>query len=140
MRIKTILIALIFVSAFFACGSKEDKPAAALKEVKKVQDFAYAQKDEFVKTMQTELNKVNMELKELEAKAKNVKKDSISESKKKIQALRDKVAQLNKQINKAKNATESTWDQVKADFNKAFVEIKDSIGEMRTWMSEKIAP
>jgi regulatory protein YycI of two-component signal transduction system YycFG len=130
MRIKTIFIALLFIGAFLACQ----------KETNKVQNFAYAQKDEFIKKMQTELVKINSELKELEVKAKNIKKDSIAESNKKIQALQDKAAQLKMQIEKAKNATESSWDGVTADFNKGFGEFKDSIGEMRAWMSEKIAP
>jgi hypothetical protein len=140
MRYITIFITLFFLGTSLACGSKEDKQADAMKETSKVRDFAYEQKDEFVRTMKTELNKVNMELKELETNAKNLKKDALSESKQKIQALRDKAVQLNKQIEKAGNATESTWDGVKNDFNKSYGELKDSIGQARTWMSEKIAP
>ena len=76
MRIKTIFIALFFLGAFLACQ----------KETNKVQNFAYAQKGEFVKTMQAELTKINMEIKELEAQVKKLKKESIAESNKKIQA------------------------------------------------------
>jgi peptidoglycan hydrolase CwlO-like protein len=130
MRIKTIFIALFFLGAFLACQ----------KETNKVQNFAYAQKGEFVKTMQAELTKINMEIKELEAQVKKLKKESLAESNKKIQALKDKAAQLNMQIDKAGNATESSWDGIKADINKAFGEFKGSIGEMRTWVSKKIAP
>ncbi|MBN2041494.1 MAG: hypothetical protein JW864_15755 [Spirochaetes bacterium] len=140
MRYKTVIIALFFLGVFLACGSKEDKSTAKQDDVVTLQDFAYSQKNEFIKTMQSELNRINLEVKELETNAKNLKEEALSESKQKIQALRDQTDKLNKQIVKAKNATESTWDGVKNDFNKSYSEFMESFGQVRTWMSEKIAP
>jgi hypothetical protein len=43
-------------------------------------------------------------------------------------------------LDKAKNATESTWDDVKAGFKKAYSELKDGFNQARQWVSDKIAP
>jgi peptidoglycan hydrolase CwlO-like protein len=143
MKFKTIFILLFFIS-FLACGSKDNKPVVPAPivetKVEKVQDFAYAQKEEFVKSIQLELAKINTDMKELEAKAKTLKKEAVSDSKKKIKALKDQSAKLNKQIDKVKNATESKWEDVKADYKKNSGELNDSVDEMRIWLSEKIAP
>ncbi|MFH0974871.1 MAG: hypothetical protein V1874_03715 [Spirochaetota bacterium] len=139
MKIRTIFIIMFFFAAFIACSPKEDKSSAPA-ETSKLQTYAYAEKDEFIKKMKAELNKVNMELMELETKAKTLKKEAKSEAKQKIQMLKDKSNALNKQIDKAKNATEATWNGIMGDFNKSFSEIKDSVEQTRTWLSKKIAP
>jgi len=142
MKFKTIFIALLFFGAFMACGSKENKPAVDLKgiEAGKIQDFAYGQKDEFIKIQQAELNKMNMDIKEFETKVGIIKKDERSAANEKIKGIKQNTAKLIRQIGKVKNATESTWDSVKVDFNKDISEVKGSIEQMRTWMSAKIAP
>jgi hypothetical protein len=47
---------------------------------------------------------------------------------------------LNKQLEDARNATESTWDSVKNGFNKAYDATKDGFQQARQWVSDKIAP
>ena len=63
-----------------------------------------------------------------------------AEAKPKLQALRDQTAKLTKQLDEAKNATESTWDSVKAGFKKGYGELKDGFQAARQWVSDKIAP
>ena len=58
----------------------------------------------------------------------------------KLQALRDQTAQLNKQLDEVKNATESTWDSVKGGFKKAYEASKEGFQQARQWVSDKIAP
>jgi len=53
---------------------------------------------------------------------------------------RDKAAGLNKQLDEAKNATESTWDSVKTGSEKAYNALKDDFQQARQWASDKIAP
>jgi chromosome segregation ATPase len=141
MRLKTIFISFLFFISFIACGSKEKTPPVAPIETKaeKVQDFAYAQKDEFVKSIHTELNKINSDLKELEAKSKNLKNNALTESKKKIKAMQKQYVMLNEQLEKVEDSTESSWLETKSDFNSNLNKFKNSVGEMRTWLSEKIA-
>jgi hypothetical protein len=45
----------------------------------------------------------------------------------------------NQQLDVARNATESTWDSVKAGSKKAYGELKDGFQQARQWVSEKIA-
>ena len=63
-----------------------------------------------------------------------------AEAKPKLQALREQTAKLNKQLDEAKNATESTWNDVKAGVKKGWGELKDGFQQARQWVSEKIAP
>jgi hypothetical protein len=54
--------------------------------------------------------------------------------------LRDEASGLNKQLDEAKNATESTWDSVKVGTKKAYNGLKDDFQQARQWASDKIAP
>jgi len=47
---------------------------------------------------------------------------------------------LGKHLDATRNATESTWNDVKAGFKKGYGELKDSFQQARQWVSEKIAP
>jgi len=55
------------------------------------------------------------------------------------QELRDKAAQLNKQLDDVRDAPESTWDSVKAASQKALDSLKDGFEQSRQWLSDKIA-
>jgi ElaB/YqjD/DUF883 family membrane-anchored ribosome-binding protein len=54
--------------------------------------------------------------------------------------LRDEAAKMNKQLDEARNATESTWDSVKTSSRKAWDATKDDFEKARQWASDKIAP
>jgi hypothetical protein len=47
---------------------------------------------------------------------------------------------MNKQLDEAENATESTWDSVKAGSEKAYDGLKNDFQQARQWASDKIAP
>ena len=83
-----------------------------------MKDYTFAQKAEFVKAMQAQLDALNKDLDQLSAKIDSSSDAVKAEAKPKLQALRDQAAQLNKQLDDAKNATESTWDSVKAGSRK----------------------
>ena len=139
-----------FLSAVaFAAGC--DKEQAASQQIDKVQtetkqvaqdmkDYTFAQKAEFVKTMQVQVAKLNEDLVALSAKIDNSNDAIRAEAKPKLQALRDQIAQLNQQLADASNATESTWDSVKAGSQKAYDALVKSFAEARQWVSDKIAP
>jgi len=54
--------------------------------------------------------------------------------------LREQTAKLTRQLDDAKGATESTWNDVKAGFKKGYGEVKEGFQQARQWVSEKIAP
>jgi len=161
---KTNILAITFLAAtVIAVGCKPanessptDKPMAegmettsqqldkATEETKEaasaINDYAYAQRMEFAEKMKAKLADINKELDLLGAKLENSSEDVKTEGKAKLQALRDKVAGLDKQLDGIKDASENTWDKVKDGFNKSYDEVKDSFNQAREWLSDKIAP
>ena len=148
MKNKTLVITLLSIAAFAVGCKKEQTTSQQLDQVKvetkqaaqDMKDYTFAQKAEFVKTMQGQLDALNKDLDELSAKIDSSSDAVKAEAKPKLQALRDQAAQLNKQLDDAKNATESTWDSGKAGFTKAYEATKDGFNQARQWVSDKIAP
>ena len=148
---NTLLAITCFAIAAFAVGckpSEENSTSQQLEKVKtetkadaqEMKDYAYAQRAEFVATMQGQLDALNKDIDALSAKIESSSDAVKAEAKPKLDALRDQVAQLNKQLDDARNATESTWDSVKAGFQKAYEATKDGFQQTRQWVSDKIAP
>jgi chromosome segregation ATPase len=148
MKNKALAITFLSIAAFAVGCDKEKTTSQQIKKVKTetkqaaqdMKDYTFAQKAEFVKTMQGQLDALNKDLDKLSAKIDSSSDAVKAEAKPKLQALRDQAAQLNKQLDEAKNATESTWDSVKAGFQKAYDATKDGINQARQWVSDKIAP
>jgi len=148
MKNKTLVITLLSIAAFAVGCKKEQTTSQQIENVKTetkqaaqdMKDFTFAQKAEFVKTMQGQLDALNKDLDELSAKIDSSSDAVKAEAKPKLQALRDQAAQLNKQLDDARNATDSTWDSVKTGFSKAYESTKDGFNQARQWVSDKIAP
>jgi chromosome segregation ATPase len=156
MKNRYLLITLLGTAALVAgCDRPEtsttDTPKATAKQLDKIRtdtkaaaqdmkDYAYAQKAEFVAKMQVQLDEINRELEELSAKIEKASDTVKSEAKPKLEALRAQLASLTKQLDQAKSATDSTWADVKAGFNKGYNELKEGFQQARQWVSDKIAP
>jgi chromosome segregation ATPase len=148
MKNKTLVITFLSIAAFAVGCNKEQTTSQQIENVKTetkqaaqdMKDYTFAQKDEFVKQMQIQLDALNKDLDQLAAKIDSSSDAVKAEAKPKLQALRDQAAQLNKQLDDARNATESTWDSVKAGFQKAYEATKDGFNQARQWVSDKIAP
>ena len=150
MKHKTLLLTFLSVAAVTVGCNKADtttqqldqvqeKTAAAAQDMKE-KDYTYAQKAEFIQKMQTELAALNSDLDQLAAKIDKSSDAIKAEAQPKLQVLRDQTAQLNKQLDDVRNATDSTWDSVKDGFNKAYEASKDGFNQARQWVSDKIAP
>jgi ElaB/YqjD/DUF883 family membrane-anchored ribosome-binding protein len=143
-----LVITLLSIAAFALGCEKEQTTSQQIETVKTetkaaaqdMKDYTFAQKDEFVKTMQGQLDALNKDLDQLSAKIESSGDTVKAEAKPKLQALRDQAAQLNKQLDDARNATESTWDSVQAGCSKAYEATKDGFNQARQWVSDKIAP
>jgi ElaB/YqjD/DUF883 family membrane-anchored ribosome-binding protein len=148
MKNKTLAITFLSIAAFAVGCNKEQTTSQQLENVKTetkqaaqdMKDYTFAQKAEFVKQMQIQLDALNKDLDQLAAKIESSSDAVKAEAKPKLQALRDQAAQLNKQLDDARNATESTWDSVKSGFQKAYEATKDGFNQARQWVSDKIAP
>jgi hypothetical protein len=105
-----------------------DKVKKEMREAaQEIKDYAYAQKAEFVAKMQGQLDAINRDLYQLAAIIETSSDAAKAEAKPKLQALRDQTAKLTKQLDEAKNATESTWGDVKAGFQKTYGELRDEL-------------
>ncbi len=148
MKHQFSLTILLAVTAFAVGCNKEPSTTQQIEKVKAetkeaaqdMKDYAYAQKAEFVEKMQNQLTAINRDLDQLAAKIEKSSEAARAEAKPKLQLLRDQAGKLNQQLEEAKNATESTWDSVKATSKKAFNDLKEGFRNARQWMSDKIAP
>ncbi len=124
-----------------ATSEQLDKVKAETKDAAHdMKDYAYAQRAEFVAKMQGQLDEINKNLDQLSAKVEKASDAAKAEAQPKLQALRDQVAKLKTQLDEARNATESTWDSIKAGSEKAYDTLKDGFQQARQWVSDKIAP
>lgn len=103
-------------------------------------EYAYAQKAEFVAEKQSQLAEVDRDLDLLAIKVESGSDVTRSDARPKLQVLRDNSSRLKKQIDEAKAATESAWEDVKTGTSKTYDELKDGFQQARQWVSEKIAP
>ena len=151
MKNKTLAVTVLSIAAFAVGCNKEAASPPVSEQVETVKtetkqaaqdmkDYTFAQKAEFVKAMQAQLDALNKDLDQLSAKIDSSSDAVKAEAKPKLQALRDQTAQLNKQLEEARNATESTWDSVKGGFKKAYEASKEGFQQARQWVSDKIAP
>jgi predicted nucleic acid-binding Zn-ribbon protein len=150
MKNKILVVTVLSVAAF-ALGCKPSDEKSTAQQLDKVQtetkqaaqdmkDYTFAEKAEFVKSMQAQLTVLNQDLDQLAAKIDRSSDAIKAEAQPKLQALREQAAQLNKQLADVQNATESTWDSVKADSKQAYTSLEKSFTEARQWLSDKIAP
>jgi ElaB/YqjD/DUF883 family membrane-anchored ribosome-binding protein len=148
MKHKSLHLTLLVAAAFTAGCDKpqttsqkldqvQEKTAAAAQDMK---DYTFAQKAEFTARMQGQLAEINRDLDQLAARIEKSSAAAKAEAQPKLQMLRDQASKLNKQLDEVRNATESTWDSVKAGSKKAYDELKDGFNQARQWVSEKIAP
>ncbi len=124
-----------------AMAQQMDKVKTETKEAaQEMKDYAYAQKAEFVEKMNGQMAEINKDLDTLAAKIDKSSDAAKAEAKPKFEALRAQAAKLNQQLDEARNATESTWNDVKAGFKKGYEALKDGFQQTRQWLSDKIAP
>lgn len=148
MKIKKLLLTLLSSATFMAGCDKQqtasqqlDKIQAETKQAaENMKNYTFAEKAEFIKTMQDQLASLDQDLDKLSAGIDSSSEAIKAEAKPKLQLLRQQSAQLKKQLADAQNATESTWDNVKASSKKAYLAVENGFQEARQWVSDKIAP
>jgi ABC-type transporter Mla subunit MlaD len=148
MKSKSLVITFLSVVAFAVGCNREPTTSQQIDKAKTetadaardMKDYTYAQKTEFVTKMQGQLDALNKDLDQLSARIESSSDAIKADAKPKLQALRDQSAQLTKQLDNARNATESTWNSVKATSEKAFDSAKDGFQQARQWLSDKIQP
>ena len=150
MAVKYLkLLTMVVCTVFFAMGC--DKKQTASPEIDKVQtetkqtsqgmkNYAFSEKAEFFKTMQDQFKAQRQNLDELSAKIDRFGHATKAEAKPKLQALRDQAAQFKQQLADARNATDSTWDDVQAGSKIAYTTLDNDVTKARQWASDNIEP
>ena len=148
MKNKALLITLLSAAAIVAGCNKDETTSQQIYKVQTetkqaaqdMKDYTFAQKAEIVKFMQGQLAALKADLDKLAAKVGSSSDAIKADAKPKLQALRDQATQLNQQLADAQNATETTWDSVKAGSQKAYDSMARGVTDARQWISDKIAP
>ena len=148
MKNTLMLLSFLSAAAFVTGCDKEKTTSEQMESVKAetkqaaadMKNYTFAQKDEFVKYMQGQLTALNESLDKLAAKIESSSDAVKAEAKPKLQALRDQAAKLNQQLAEDQNATETTWESVKAGTQKAYDAMAAGFSDFRQWASDKIAP
>lgn len=159
MRLTTHIIAFLLVAVSAvnctptgeaaAAGPNRAEPAAAqldkataeAKEAAQaLQNYAWAQKAEFVARMRKDLVETQAELDRLIARVETASDEAKVDAKARLDTARADWARAMKHLDEAERATESTWDEVQAGFTKAYGELKTSFAEARQRLSDAVAP
>ncbi len=127
-------------SAGVLTGDETTQVKQAKQAVTTAKDYAYQVRGEFIKDMEDELTAMKRTLQQLSDKVARTDHAAKADAKARLVAVGEKVTQLNNALEKAKHAPETGWDQMKADYQKSNQNLKDSVAQARTWLSEKIAP
>jgi predicted nucleic acid-binding Zn-ribbon protein len=136
---STIAASVVALLLTTACEKKSGANATASVGDKKVDvDVSFAKKDDLASKMKGELSNVNAEIDRLSNKASNSTENASSDTKSRLDQLKDKAKNLNVEIDKVQNATESTWNDVKASSKKALSEAKDSFRDAKDWTAQKL--
>lgn len=150
MAVKYLKLLVTFVCAvIFAVGC--DKEQAVSSKIDQAQtetqqtpegmkNYTFSEKAEFFKAMQDQFRAQRQNLDELSAKIDRSDHAIKAEAMPKLQALRDQATQLKQQLADAKNATESTWDDVQAGSKSAYTTLDKNVTKARQWASDNIEP
>jgi len=148
MKNKAHILFLVSVGIIAAGCEKKRTTSGQLDRVQTktaevaqdMRDSTFAEKDEFLVKMRSQLADLNRELDELAAKVEKSSATVRTDARPRIDALREQTARLNRQLDDATNATESSWDKFKADVRRTHDASKEDFKQARQWLSEKVAP
>jgi len=140
MNLKIVLSALAAV-ALVGCEKTETKSmtVSTPSGSKSVEvEYSYKEKPAFVEKLKSEASDLNAQMKELGNKMSNSTEAAREKLRPKMDALKEKSKNLDVQIDKAQNATESTWNDVKAGARNAFEDAKQSFRDAKDWTADKL--
>ncbi len=124
-----------------------DEPASAVQTregveemPRRVRDYSYAQKDQFVVDMNEELAAIQARLERLSNDVSTWRRDAKADAARNLESTHERWARAKLRLDAAKTADETTWDDVKSNFADAYESLEESVEDSRRWVSEEIAP
>lgn len=110
------------------------------KTTRDLKDYTFAEKDAFVQKLQADQDELNKELATLSVEISHASDQVKADADSKLKALRTQTDALNIYLDEAKQATETTWNDVKADSVKAYDDARQSFQNARQWLSQQVSP
>lgn len=104
------------------------------------QEYAYAQRAEYVNGLELELRVIQEEFDTVVGKVEASSDARKLELKESIAKMRLQLDAAKVNLNAARNATEANWVAVKTDIRSSWNSLHDSLDQSREWLSEKIRP
>jgi acyl-CoA reductase-like NAD-dependent aldehyde dehydrogenase len=105
-----------------------------------MQDYAYAERAEFVDKMKNALAEVQVEMDRMSTEVEKSGGAAKADAETKLAAVREKWAQANRRLDQAETAAEPNWNDVKDGLNQSYADLKNSYEDTRQWLSDKIEP
>jgi hypothetical protein len=104
------------------------------------QDFAYAERDDFIDQMGQELDGIEAELDRISLKVDRAGGVTRASAEAKLEAVRGRLALAQRRLAAAGTATEADWDVVMAGFKQSYGELRNAFEQSRQWLSDAIEP
>ncbi len=135
------LIVMVPILTVAGCGKKEDggqgasPEAERLKEqasetLKAAQDFTIAKKEDFMKTMQTNLDRLEQKMQDLKAGAQAKGDQAAAEFEKYRAEFDEKASRAKQELSKIKDVGSDAWQGVKDAAQAAYDELEKTYNEI----------
>ena len=136
-------IGLLIIPVVVAAGAS-DKPVTGDTVIRETQeavtatkDYTIQQKDAFQRKVQTELDEMQVRIKQLRGQVKHASAEARADIQKAIGELEKKKDLANKKVKAIHSATASSWEQVKSKTEAAMDDLRDSLTRARSYLPSR---
>jgi ribosome-interacting GTPase 1 len=136
-------IGLLTIPVVLPAGAS-DKPVTGDTVVREAQeavtatkDYTIQQKDAFQRKVQTELDEMQVRIRQLRGEVKHVSGEARVEIQKAIRELEKKKDLASKKVEAIQSATASSWEQVKSKTEAAMDDLRDSLTRARSYLPSR---
>ena len=136
-------IGLLIIPVVVAAGAS-DKPVTGDTVIRETQeaatatkDYTIQQKDAFQRKVQTELDEMQVRIRQLRGDVKHASGEARAEIKKAIRELEKKKDLASKKVEAIQSATASSWEQVKSKTEAAMDDLRDSLTRARSYLPSR---
>ena len=136
-------IGLLTIPVVVPAGASE-KPVTGDTVIRETQeavtatkDYTIQQKDAFQRKVQTELDEMQVRIKQLRGQVKHASAEARADLQKAIGELEKKKDLANKKVRAIHSATASSWEQVKSKTEAAMDDLRDSLTRARSHLSSR---
>ncbi len=123
-----------------AAATREKAITATNEAATSIENYAYAQKAEFVDAAERELSDFQAEMERLRTKIDQSTGEARDEAQAKLEAVSRKWTAAKAQLDEAKSASAASWEDVQSRYRTAKTDLKSSLDETRQWLSKRIEP